>query len=937
MKKILLALIFSIMFIGLVSAWSSDTFNNSLTSENLTFSVYCYQETANVSTTCGGVNTGVYGGADNSGIVFMNYTKPSNALSNSLWNVKIGLLGTVNYSIPLDCWNYNTNKLVLQLESDAVNSASYARCFNGTDWKVVVTNSTISFSGSSSNQPWTFTIDEDWTYWSISGKGAGIFHGVQWYRCVDDANLDTDGGCVFEEAMVWSMPITRYLKVPSTVSTLINGYLNLTGLPIYTNFLYDSYATGVGTTNVLVGSTGSAYYNFTVYINETSNLTADSFNLQVSNVASDSKVNVTICKIRSYTNTTCTDSPENLIVTLTTGDNIIPFTKKTFTANSLYGLKFYTQGAFVNDWNVITTYNTTNKLLVSRSNTAFQLLNYTANVSFNKYNYPTNITLTIGSTDSYNYTGIFNSMIKSANLWSIINNYLTPSYLVGSFYMIPFNFASATMGILEYSSLLFDNVGFGGITNTYQPNVTEGDIISINTTIIISPSVNSIILNYSGVLYTPTVTSIGTTYYINSMIIAPSVTTNTNKSFNYIIGIENQTMITPSYTQLILNANIQTNCSGSTFTILNITNYDEDSQIKMNGTVEYIFTLKNNGGDLTTISGNQSNINFTICSSINLSTSTTQYSLELRYYQTNYLYETYNIIDNPTTTMPINLNLYFLNQTNGVQFKINYVDFNYFKHSGAIVQMQRQYLTENVYKVVEIPKIGDSGQGVGSFSTSNIRYKLIIIDNGIVLDTFNNIYPSCQNVILGTCELNLRGTNNQTTTTTGDFTYTLDKTNSSIILTYIIPSGTPTSVTFVTNQNSRFLGNISNCNTTVFGSGGTITCGYNATVGDSIIDIQIISPSMNTLYGHIGIAEDLAGFYMLNNYVIGFVLLLSLSLMFVSSGVMLVIVSVIGFMFLGFIFLLRGMDLTTITSSLMWLIIASILIVYKIANKEEKT
>jgi hypothetical protein len=359
----------------------------------------------------------------------------------------------------------------------------------------------------------------------------------------------------------------------------------------------------------------------------------------------------------------------------------------------------------------------------------------------------------------------------------------------------------------------------------------------------------------------------------------------------------------------------------------------------LNGTVEYVFILENDGSELERISGTKTNTSFQVCTIENITTPTITYSLELRYYtgDGNYFYETYNVEEAPTTSLPVTIYLYFLNKTNGIQFKINYVDFNYLIHPGAIIQVQRQYLVEDVYKIVEIPKIGDNGQAVASFSTSNIRYKLIVIENGEIIDTFDNIFPACQNIILGTCELNIRGEEVVETSTIDDFTYTLVRQNDSLILTYIIPSGTPRSVTFFTNQNSRFLSNISTCSSTVFGSGGTITCNYNQTIGDSIIDTQITSTGMNTLYGSVGVSEDLSSFYLLNNYVISFVLLLSLALMFISSGVMLVIVGVVGIMFLGLIFLIRGSDLTTIGSSIMWLIIGAIIIIYKISKKEETT
>jgi hypothetical protein len=102
---------------------------NSLTYGN------CYQETATASTSCGGLNTGSYYNATNLisatnfydgiwtsyaytwavlggyGWIKLNYTKPVGALNTSVWQIKDYRLGVRNMSIPKNCWNYDPNKL----------------------------------------------------------------------------------------------------------------------------------------------------------------------------------------------------------------------------------------------------------------------------------------------------------------------------------------------------------------------------------------------------------------------------------------------------------------------------------------------------------------------------------------------------------------------------------------------------------------------------------------------------------------------------------------------------------------------------------------------------------------------------------------------------------------------------------------------------------
>ena len=99
------------------------------------FNSTCYQETANESTVCGGLDSGSYefGGSWNSnsykildgnwstygntpfdlGWINITYGKPGGNLLNSLWEVKY--TPSVNVSIPQTCFDYDENYLYLKL------------------------------------------------------------------------------------------------------------------------------------------------------------------------------------------------------------------------------------------------------------------------------------------------------------------------------------------------------------------------------------------------------------------------------------------------------------------------------------------------------------------------------------------------------------------------------------------------------------------------------------------------------------------------------------------------------------------------------------------------------------------------------------------------------------------------------------------------------
>jgi hypothetical protein len=122
-------------------------------------SIRCYQETSNISTGCGDLNTGVYSvcvgaacgdldnpytnafdGNWNTGVastldgegfdMYVNYTKPVGASSSSLWQIKVGIT-TTNLSIPSTCWNYNSSTLIMKMNAQTFPNEANVSCYDG--------------------------------------------------------------------------------------------------------------------------------------------------------------------------------------------------------------------------------------------------------------------------------------------------------------------------------------------------------------------------------------------------------------------------------------------------------------------------------------------------------------------------------------------------------------------------------------------------------------------------------------------------------------------------------------------------------------------------------------------------------------------------------------------------------------------------------------
>jgi len=186
MDKKILSLLIGVMFmIGLVSAWNTNTFNNSLTQEDLGF-LEIIQEESNGYSYSGSwddISKGYDGDwatstdGSSGALFYANYTKPYWADDSSIWKYQIDAWereGSLS-GVYEDCFLQSP----LQFKIELLGSLVTTSCWSGTDWETYGTRNFDNFT---------------------------------------------------EEAMVWkSREATRYLKVPDE-TYLTNGYLNLTGL-----------------------------------------------------------------------------------------------------------------------------------------------------------------------------------------------------------------------------------------------------------------------------------------------------------------------------------------------------------------------------------------------------------------------------------------------------------------------------------------------------------------------------------------------------------------------------------------------------------------------------------------------------------------------------------------------------------------------------------
>lgn len=154
----------------------------------------CYQETANISTACGGLSTGNYSFTayiqPNGAYAYVNYTKPATAQNSSVWQVRHGNLSVSNLTIPASCWQQQPLQFLMQTHGfGQITSYSKAYCFQGSGWTILST-STINCGSAGTVVPNIAAFyDGSWGTYYTSMYNA---------ECGDHAKL-------YEEAMWWNI------------------------------------------------------------------------------------------------------------------------------------------------------------------------------------------------------------------------------------------------------------------------------------------------------------------------------------------------------------------------------------------------------------------------------------------------------------------------------------------------------------------------------------------------------------------------------------------------------------------------------------------------------------------------------------------------------------------------------------------------------------
>jgi hypothetical protein len=496
----------------------------------------------------------------------------------------------------------------------------------------------------------------------------------------------------------------------------------------------------------------------------------------------------------------------------------------------------------------------------------------------------------------FEYDGVNNSLTCGDNNYSFSTNAqknLT-FYANDTLGNLGSNFTSWDYKVLE-------------INQTYNNETTEGSLESFLATIIIKDdlSITGTALVYNGTTYVGSnIVSEGITTLSVSDVLIPSVESDTNLSFFWSVVLSDSSQINLSIqNQTVFNIGID-NCSSFTNQIFNFTSVDEDLQtIIINSTIDIAmnFYSSDRSQVILNLSGEFTDNPTLICLSKNL-TEGSNYSVDavIKYEADNYAIEYYNIVDLSFTnnTEEQVITLYDLNSSDSTEFQLTFTGEDFLPVENALVLVERQYIHENTFKTVEIPKTDSNGQTILHLVRNDVVYNIVVMKDGEVLGSFSNLIAFCDDFSIGDCTISLNALGDESGVPNYDEelgiffssppTYN-DSTNI-VSFDFISEDGTSKTVILEVERRDAF-GNTSICSNTVISTSGVVFCN----VGNITESSLVTTISVDGSIGIVSQTQTESEAYGSIGYVALFFLSLALMLIFGDSKNGLILSITIGF------------------------------------------
>ena len=484
------------------------------------------------------------------------------------------------------------------------------------------------------------------------------------------------------------------------------------------------------------------------------------------------------------------------------------------------------------------------------------------------------------------------------------------------------------------------------VNQSYSNETTEGSREEFLATIKLGDSytiTDAVILNYNGVEYSGQSFVIGDNVVLRKQdLFIPNVDSKTNLTFYWTITLSDSSQVNLTFQNQTVNAISLDNCSNFTNQLLNFTVLDEETQLEIpNATIEVAVNIYSQDRsfvvlNLSEIHENTNNAR--VCISTNLSSSSF-YSMDsiVRYEHIGGANEYYNIFNSTVTqgTESQNIYLYDLNETDSTEFQLTFTGSDFLPIENALVYVDRQYISENKFKTVELPKTDYNGQAVLHLVRNDVIYNIRIIKEGVVLGNFENLVAFCDDFTIGDCNIELNAFDSVENVFNYDDSIGIifsnpvySETEDEISFNFVTSDGSAKTVELVVTRNDIF-GNRSICNASLISSGGTLTCSIDPNLDESILKSSIYVDDILQATSSVQLDSENYG---VAGYLVMFVMALSFIFMFSGSktGVLISIgLTLAGSIGLG----LTSGNLIGLGASGLWLLVIIFIGIYKLNSQ----
>lgn len=521
--------------------------------------------------------------------------------------------------------------------------------------------------------------------------------------------------------------------------------------------------------------------------------------------------------------------------------------------------------------------------------------------------------------------------------------------------------ASITLPYGTYTHVVYandsvNNIGQDSFTATYDYNAIEN---SIDYTQIVQQGVtDTFTLNVSG----SGGAAVSATFYYDDVAFASSKLGDNNEM--RFVNVE--TLNSPGNNLLwwaidvggtLYNSTIQqqnvsafnlTSCGTGGTVVYNFTVFDEGDVTKLDGsgtnlTVEISLNVTSTQGvEIFSYNRTANNINpVTVCTDNPLSSNPLIVDGIVRYAgNTTYISEFYTIqnFSLTDTTTSNNVSLYLLQTDDAQEFKVSYRDNNFLPVPGAVLELQRQYIGDGLFRVVELPPFDDDGETLANFVLGDVIYTLIIKKDNQILSTFPNVKAFCENLGTGDCKIDL--VELASTLTTEDFasvggvTFTLSYDEDARVVTSVFNVNDGTNKLMSLNTTLfDMIGNTTICTDSLTASSGTLTCTVPSTFGNASATSILYADGTQLGRMNINLWLTSDDRYSGNQITLGLISLLTIIGIGLSgSGIMVIVFIIVGVIVNMALFIFNGGGFIGAGSVFLWLIIALATLLWK-ANR----